>query len=72
MLFILAMVVLFLVLRARRGRAPWMRPHVEPPEAGAQRLLAERFARGDIDSDEFMERASALNWTPGVKPAGRK
>ena len=32
-------------------------------------MLAERFARGDIGSDEFMERASVLNWTPGVEPA---
>ena len=35
------------------------------PEAEAKRILAERFARGDIASDEFMERASILNWTPG-------
>jgi uncharacterized membrane protein len=35
------------------------------PEADARRILAERFARGDIGSDEFMERASVLNWTPG-------
>jgi putative membrane protein len=35
------------------------------PEAEAKRILAERFARGDITSDEFMERASILNWTPG-------
>jgi putative membrane protein len=35
------------------------------PEAEAKKILAERFARGDITSDEFMERASVLNWTPG-------
>ena len=35
------------------------------PEADARRILAERFARGDISSEEFMERASILNWTPG-------
>jgi uncharacterized membrane protein len=35
------------------------------PEQEAKRILAERFARGDISSDEFMERASILNWTPG-------
>jgi putative membrane protein len=35
------------------------------PEADAKKILAERFARGDITSDEFMERASVLNWTPG-------
>jgi putative membrane protein len=37
------------------------------PEADARRILAERFARGDIGSDEFMERASMLNWTPGAE-----
>ena len=35
------------------------------PEDDARRILAERFARGDISSDEFLERASTLNWTPG-------
>jgi putative membrane protein len=35
------------------------------PESEAKKILAERFARGDITSDEFMERASILNWTPG-------
>ena len=35
------------------------------PEDEARRILAERFARGDISSDDFMERASILNWTPG-------
>jgi putative membrane protein len=35
-------------------------------EHEARRILAERFARGDISSDEFLERASMLNWTPGA------
>jgi hypothetical protein len=38
------------------------------PEAEARRVLAERFARGDISTDEFMEKASVLNWTPGTDP----
>ena len=37
----------------------------QSPESEAKKILAERFARGDITSDEFMERASVLNWTPG-------
>ena len=40
-------------------------PSIRSPEGEAKRILAERFARGDITSDEFMERASVLNWTPG-------
>jgi putative membrane protein len=35
------------------------------PEDGAKQILADRFARGDISTDEFMERSSILNWTPG-------
>jgi putative membrane protein len=38
------------------------------PEDGAKRILAEGFARGDISADEFLERSSILNWTPGVDP----
>ena len=35
------------------------------PEDQAKQILADRFARGDISTDEFMERSSILNWTPG-------
>jgi putative membrane protein len=42
--------------------------HTARPEQEAQRILAERFARGDITTDDFLERASILNWTPGVNP----
>ena len=48
------------------GSAPWAHRH--SPEAEAKRILAERFAKGDISSDDFMERASVLNWTPGSEP----
>ena len=57
-------------LLARKGRLgppPWVRL-AHSPEAEAKKILAERFARGDISSDEFMERASVLNWTPGAEP----
>ena len=37
------------------------------PEFDARRILAERFARGDITADDFLERASILNWTPGTE-----
>lgn len=36
-------------------------------EESARRILAERFASGIIDPEEFMERASMLNWTPGLE-----
>jgi putative membrane protein len=45
------------------------------PEDQAKQILAERFARGDISTDEFMERSSILNWTPGsdaIRPPRRR
>jgi uncharacterized membrane protein len=42
------------------------------PEEDAKRILAERFAQGDISSDEFLERSSILNWTPGAQPLPSK
>jgi putative membrane protein len=45
---------------------------VRSPEDDAKRILAERFARGDINSDEFLERASMLNWAPGTNPLTTK
>jgi putative membrane protein len=39
------------------------------PEDEAKQILADRFARGDITSDDFLERSSVLNWTPGSDPA---
>jgi len=35
------------------------------PEDEAKRILAERFAQGDISADEFLERSSILSSTPG-------
>jgi putative membrane protein len=42
------------------------------PEDEAKRILAERFAQGDMTSDEFLERSSILNWTPGSDPLPSK
>lgn len=41
-------------------------------EDSARRILAERFATGTIGSEEFMERASLLNWTPGLEQPRRQ
>jgi putative membrane protein len=63
LLLVVALVTLYLWRQGRLslpgltgGRAP---------EDAARRILAERYARGDIGSDDFLERASVLNWTPG-------
>ena len=50
--------------RGQLGVPPWVAGR-RSPEAEARQVLADRFARGDISSDEFLERASVLNWTPG-------
>lgn len=79
----LSMFFLLLVLAAalalhlwRSGRLQDLARGFRPgPEQDAKRVLAERFAQGDLSSEEFMERASVLNWTPGSEsyPArGRK
>lgn len=62
-LLLLASTLLFL-RRGQFGPPPWIAGR-QSPETEAKRILAERFARGDISSDDFLERASILNWTPG-------
>ena len=69
-LILVAGTVAFLLKRGHLGPPPWVR-HGHP-EREARSILAERFARGEINSDEFMERASVLNWTPGVEPAEQR
>lgn len=67
-LLLVAGTLFYLVRTGRISAPPWLAAPPSP-EFEARRVLAERFARGDITSDEFMERASVLNWTPGVEPA---
>jgi len=71
LLLILALVATGVYLW-RTGRLPLGNLGRARPEEEAKRILAERFARGDIASDEFMERSSILNWTPGVEPVPSK
>lgn len=56
----------------RQGKLPWGRGGGTRPEEQAKHVLADRFARGDISSEEFIERASFLNWTPGIAPAPQR
>jgi putative membrane protein len=65
-LLLVAATLFFLFRTGRVGPPPWAQNR--GPEADAKRVLAERFARGDITTDEFMEKASVLNWTPGTDP----
>ncbi|MBO0811641.1 MAG: hypothetical protein J2P23_06300 [Microlunatus sp.] len=75
-LLLIAAVVIFLVRRGKIGPPPWVTGgthSVGPgrfgpfsPEFEARRTLANRFANGEMSPEEFLERAAALNWTPGV------
>jgi len=76
LLLVLAALVLLYLHRQGKLRLPAFAGH-RPPEEKAKAILAERFARGDIDTDDFMERSSILNWTPGsearsTRPRGRR
>jgi putative membrane protein len=68
-LLLLVGVLLYRILKDRASRPEL--PGSGSPDDEARRILAERFARSEISSDEFLERASILNWTPGsnVVPA---
>jgi putative membrane protein len=52
----------------RQGKLPLNLGKPRSPEEDAKKILAERFAQGDISTEEFMERSSILNWTPGAEP----
>lgn len=70
-LLLIAGTLFYLVRSGRISTPPWLSARTSP-EFEARKVLAERFARGDISSDEFMERASVLNWTPGIEPVRTK
>ncbi|RCK69612.1 SHOCT domain-containing protein [Desertihabitans brevis] len=55
-----------LLFLAKRGRLAGPPSFFRPPEFEARTILANRYAGGDISTDEFLERAATLNWTPGV------
>lgn len=64
-LLLVGATLFFLSHRGHIGPPPWLGRGPHSPEGEAKRILASRFAQGDISSEEFMERASVLNWTPG-------
>lgn len=49
----------FLILRWYRGEGS-SRPSTGPDHDAAQRMLAERFARGEIDEEEYRRRRGVL------------
>lgn len=66
LLLLLIVGALAALLLSRQGKLTVPRLATrQSPEDEAKRILADRFARGDISSEDFMERSSILNWTPG-------
>lgn len=65
---VLALLAATFIYLQRRGIFPPLtgRKRATPaPELAARQVLAERLARGDLTPEDFLERASILNWTPG-------
>lgn len=54
--WLLVAVTVFVLVRRRfrGGRGPWR------PAASAESVLADRFARGEIDEAEYLERLAVL------------
>jgi putative membrane protein len=75
-LSLLILFAVFLVLAALvvRRRGPWARGSLMAARAGmmrptsAETILAERFARGEIDKDEFVQRRAVLRGEPLTPP----
>jgi putative membrane protein len=62
MILVLALVIGGAVLLVRwvAGPSPGTTPHQPPPDRTALDILKERFARGEIDREEFEERRRVL------------
>lgn len=60
-LFFLGLFILF----ASIGRRRWMMHRAELPARGAESTLAERFAQGDIDEQEYRARLEVLRASNG-------
>jgi len=63
MILVLAVVIAAIVLAVRWLGGPWQGagpPHYPPAGRTPADILKERFARGEIDKDEFEERRRLL------------
>jgi len=63
MILVFAVVIGAVVLVVRWAGGPWQGtapPHHAPPGRTSLDILKERFARGEIDKDEFEERRRVL------------
>ena len=55
--------VLALALLRRPGQPDQQRQPDQPPRPGAEDILAERLARGELDPDEYRQRLQTLQET---------
>jgi putative membrane protein len=55
--------VLALALLRRPGQPDQQRQPGQPPRPGAEEILTERLARGEIDPDEYRQRLQTLQET---------
>ncbi|KIC67969.1 SHOCT domain-containing protein [Pseudarthrobacter phenanthrenivorans] len=55
-----------IVLLARFLRTPSPHATQPPPSRAAEEVLAERFARGEIDTAEYQNRLAVLRGHPGA------
>jgi putative membrane protein len=55
--------VLALALLRRPGQPDHQRQPAQPPRPGAELILAERLARGEIDPNEYRQRLQVLQET---------
>ncbi|MGZ4667523.1 MAG: SHOCT domain-containing protein [Blastococcus sp.] len=60
LVLVLGLLVLGGVLVARAGRRPPDGSYPPPTAPPAEQVLAERFARGEIDEEEYRRRLAAL------------
>ena len=72
--FLLPLVVIALVVygiyERYRSRSTAPVPSVAAGAASARVVLDERFARGEIDAEEYVQRRTLLDGSPVVTPAG--
>ena len=62
-LVLLIVVAVRLLFRGTSGLGPAARTSAPLVEGGARGILAERYARGEIDSEEYLKRRRTLEGT---------
>ena len=60
---VLALLILGAVLLVRSSRRPSDGSSLGPSPRSPEQILAERFARGEIDEEEYRQRLAALKGT---------